>query len=236
VKVGQKRLELEPQNATAAYLLKALKGDRSVLRSPDDYLVEYFDSFAQGFDQQLTTVLGYSVPEQLCKMVRARNGSRKLEVLDAGCGTGLCGVHIGSVASRLIGVDLSPKMLAVAQGRGLYTELHCEEITSYMQRERRSADLLFAADVLIYFGDLAPLFEGFANALRAGGLLAISVERGNGADFQLLPSGRFAHDLAHVRALAQEFGFAEVDWRDTTIRLEAAAPVQGDLFLFRRTD
>ncbi|HUO09451.1 MAG TPA: methyltransferase domain-containing protein [Phycisphaerae bacterium] len=235
-RVGQKLLELEPQNATAAYLLKALKGDRSVLRSPDDYLVEHFDAFAQGFDRQLTTVLGYSVPEQLGEMARAHIGSRKLDVLDVGCGTGLCGVHIGSVARGLTGVDLSPKMLAIAQDRGLYTELHCEEITSYMRRMPGSADLLLAADVLIYFGDLAPIFEAFAHALRAGGLLAISVERRIESDFQLLPSGRFAHDPAYVRTLAQEFGFTECNWRDITIRLEAASPVQGDLFLFRRED
>ena len=40
------------------------------------------------------------------------DASRSLDVLDAGCGTGLCGPLVAPYARRLVGVDLSEAMLA----------------------------------------------------------------------------------------------------------------------------
>ena len=235
-RVGQKRLALHPQSPSAAYLLKALSGDQSLPRSPDAYLVEYFDAFADGFDQQLTGLLGYDVPRQLADLDLPPLHKRKIDILDLGCGTGLCGLHIAPHAQTLTGVDLSPKMLERARQRNLYQHLFCQEITTFLHTSSARADLLLAADVLIYFGELSALFQGFSRALNPGGILALSIELTENQPHRLLPSGRFAHDPDHLRTLAAHHGLLELTSRNTTLRLEAATPVPGQLLAFYLPD
>jgi predicted TPR repeat methyltransferase len=233
IRVARKRLEIRPESATAEYLLNALVGTPGVDRSPRDYVVETFDAFAEGFDAQLVGVLGYDVPGKLCSEVRAATTpGRFCDVLDAGCGTGLCGPLLRPIAGELIGVDLSPKMLEQAARREVYDGLECEEIVVYLGRSPRRFDVVVAADVVIYFGDLVPLFAAAGGALRAGGLFAFSTER-LAQGYRLQASGRFAHAPAYVRSAAGE-AFAEELCAETTIRLDASERVGGNLFLFRR--
>jgi ubiquinone/menaquinone biosynthesis C-methylase UbiE len=41
--------------------------------------------------------------------------NKSQEILDLGCGTGLCGAWFTDYSARLVGVDLSPKMIEVAK-------------------------------------------------------------------------------------------------------------------------
>ena len=234
LRVGAKRVALFPASAAAEYQLRALEGDASVSRSPDAYLVEYFNDFAGRFDEHLVKTLGYETPRQLAAAVAPLlPAGFKGDVLDAGCGTGLCGPHIHGLAASLTGVDLSPAMLERARERKLYDRLVCHELTSFLYAAPSAFDLIVAADVLIYFGDLAPVAQAIAGSLRSGGLLAFSTEAAAAPGFQLLTSGRFAHHLDYVRSV---FGadFIECLAQDRTIRLEASRPVAGNVFVFRR--
>jgi predicted TPR repeat methyltransferase len=233
-RVAEARARMFPGNATAAYLLHAIDGDATVARSPDDYLVEHFDALAANFDRHLVGTLGYDVPEKIGRSLRERvpAGSR-LDVLDAGCGTGLCGPEVRGIAATLTGVDVSGEMVARARERGTYDRLVCGELTSFLMGEPGAFDVVVAADVIIYFGDLAPLAGALAGAIRPGGLLVFSTERAASGGHVLLSSGRFAHDPAYVRGV---FGgaFEAVAARETTIRLEGQGRVAGDIFTFRR--
>ena len=232
-RVGEKRLRINPASAVTAYLLKAIDGDPSLPRSPDDYLIEYFDAFADGFDQQLVNQLGYDIPQKLCTLISNHiSVHQRVDVLDIGCGTGLCGPLLKPLSRSLTGVDLSPKMLQRAALRKVYDRLVQQEVTSFLSDSPASADLIIATDVLIYFGDLDPLFHAIARALRPGGLFAFSIEN-TGCNHALLPSGRFAHATQYVREIAAPL-FAELASEPTTVRLEAAVPVCGNLFIFRR--
>src|SRR5207245_6254227 len=93
-----------------------------------------------------------------------------------GCGTGLCGDGFRPLARRLVGVDLSPGMLERARARGCYDELVCEELTAYVRRCEERFDLITAADVFCYFGDLTAVFAATAALLRPGGRFIFSVE------------------------------------------------------------
>ena len=234
LRVGRKGLELWPVQPTLAYLVKALEGGHGADRSPEDYIVEHFDQFADQFDSQLVGALGYDIPKKLSILLApALAGRRPDQVLDAGCGTGLCGPFLRPLARHLVGVDLSPRMLAHAAKRGCYHELVCEDIVKFLGHSQRAFDLIVAADVLIYFGDLAPLMASAAYALRQGGLFAFSTESHDGDGFQLLPSGRFSQAPDYVqRSACPEFSL--VTSMPTTIRLEATQRVPGRLFLFRR--
>jgi predicted TPR repeat methyltransferase len=233
-RVGRKQLDLWPANPSAAYLLRAVAGDSGLDRSTPEYVVEHFDAFAEGFDAQLVGVLGYDIPEKLCSAVREVTVAGQLyDTLDAGCGTGLCGPLLRSLSRRLTGVDLSPKMLEQAQKRGIYDTLACEELTSFLRRSPAQFDLIVAADVFIYFGDLGPIFSGAAIALRPGGILACSTESWTGDGYRLQPSGRFAQAPAYVRSMASA-EFEELHYSETTIRLEAGGRLPGNIFIFRR--
>ena len=174
--VGQRLLELWP-SATTEYLLKAVAGDSRLDRTPPDVIVEHFDSFAEGFETQLIERLRYDVPRKISAVLRdAMDPELLYDILDAGCGTGLCGPLLRPVARELTGVDLSPKMLDQAERRGMYDSLICEELTEFLERSPGRFDVMAAADVLIYFGDLRPVFAATAIAFRPGGLLAMSTE------------------------------------------------------------
>jgi predicted TPR repeat methyltransferase len=234
VRLGKKRVELWPASASARYLLDALVGTPGLDRSPPEYIVESFDEFAEGFDAQVVGVLGYDVPVQLCKAVSAAAAGQLYDdALDAGCGTGLCGPLLRPLARTLTGVDLSPKMLEQAAKRGVYDTLEREDLLAFLGHRPGRFDLVAAADVIIYFGDLANLFAAVAGAVRAGGLWAFSAELWVGEGYRLQPSGRFAHAPAYVRSVARE-AFTEEMCAETTIRLDANERVRGNLFLFRR--
>src|SRR5690606_29734993 len=117
-------------------------------------------------------------PELLWEAVEPLIGDRtgELNVLDLGCGTGLTGAAFRAVAGRLVGVDLSPRMLGYAQQRGVYDELQQCDLVEFLQSTDERFDLIVAADVLIYLGDLVRAFEEIGRVLRPGGHWVASAE------------------------------------------------------------
>jgi predicted TPR repeat methyltransferase len=158
-----------------------------------------------------------------------------LDVLDLGCGTGLSGAVLRGLARQLTGIDLSPRMLAHARGRGLYDRLIEGDIVPVLAGLGTNFDLVAAADVFVYFGDLEALLASAARALRPGGWLAFSVESLSAGEYHLQPTGRYAHAPAYIGVLAQRHGLTRVAERDVTLRVEQGKPVAGLLQLWRRT-
>jgi predicted TPR repeat methyltransferase len=164
--------------------------------------------------------------------------------LDLGCGTGLCAPLLRTMARRLVGVDLSEKMLDKARAAGsydagLYDELACADIVDWLEGRQAEWELVLAADVLVYIGELAPLFERVARALRPGGWFAFSVESlaaEGSAGYAITASNRYAHAPAYVRACAAAAGLKVADQRDAVLRHEHGAEVGGLLFLLRSGD
>ena len=109
--------------------------------------------------------------------MRLRN---RLDVLDAGCGTGLCGVLVAPFARRLVGVDLSEGMLAHAKEKNVYHALMKAELTEYLRDNSEAFDLIVSADTLVYFGDLEGVIAACAGALRPNGLLVFTLEHAVG--------------------------------------------------------
>jgi predicted TPR repeat methyltransferase len=97
-------------------------------------------------------------------------------------------------------------------------------------------DLLVAADVMIYVGDLTGVLRDAARVLAPGGLFAFTVELpANGsAELQLLPSLRYAHSEAYVRRLAAQCGLQADELRPAPIRHEQGRPVPGLYVRLRR--
>lgn len=190
-----------------AYQIAALGEGTAPAVAPPSYVRELFDEYADHFEQHLLQRLEYAVPQTLAAAVRRHVRGSRLQVLDLGCGTGLCGAQLRDVAHTLTGVDLSPNMLEQARAAGHYDALHCAEGTAWLSTASEVYELIVAADVLVYFGDLAALFGAVRSALRGGGVFGFSVEANEAGDYVLGPSQRYAHSREYLERLAQHQGF-----------------------------
>jgi predicted TPR repeat methyltransferase len=157
-----------------------------------------------------------------------------LATLDLGCGTGLCAPVLRARSRTLTGVDLSEKMLDKARERGGYDVLECAEIGAWLAGRQACFDLVVAADVLVYVGDLAPLLDRVHGALRAGGSMACSVETHAGAGFILQSSSRYAHALAYVTATAQAAGLRVHAAEPAVLRRDRAEAVHGYIVVLQK--
>ena len=106
-------LQTEPGNPIALHMLAALSGENIPTRASDAYIEQTFDGFAASFDAKLE-LLSYRAPQLIAAAVGRVAGEpgANRAILDAGCGTGLCGPLLAPYASRLTGVDLSSRMAA----------------------------------------------------------------------------------------------------------------------------
>ncbi|MBA3459421.1 MAG: tetratricopeptide repeat protein [Deltaproteobacteria bacterium] len=236
----RRALRRDPSHAQAKYLLAGLTGDKSpevTARPPADLIAELFDAYATTFEEHLTTGLQYDVPRALTSLVAAccAPPDASWTVLDLGCGTGLVGVEVRPYARTLIGADISPRILARARQRGIYDELHREDLLATLARVR-DADLIVAADVFIYVGVLEATFAACAAALRPGGLLAFSTERSDTDDVVLLTTLRYAHAPGYIARLAAEHGFTVERVEPSVLRVEKEQPVHGELYVLRRRE
>jgi predicted TPR repeat methyltransferase len=202
---------------------------------PADKVAKLFDKYADKFDEHLRGQLEYCVPELIVDAVAAIRPEELMDVLDLGCGTGLCGPLLRPMAQRLCGVDLSPAMIEKARERDVYDQLEVGDLVEVLSKvEPGTFDLLVAADVLIYLGDLAPVFEGAAHALRAEGLFAFTLEAGGGDRYHLQKRTlRFTHSEAYVRRVSSLYGFVVESLEPTVLRMEAGHPVPGYLIVLR---
>ncbi len=227
----------QPECAEAAHCLAAAGGAPVPGRASDGYVREVFDRFADGFETHLES-LAYRAPQQVAQALARRQSGPAATLLDAGCGTGLCGPLLRPLAARLEGVDLSPRMLERARQRGNYDALHEAEITAFLQARPCTFDAIVSADVLIYFGDLAPFMAAATAALRPGGWLVSSVEALTvpGLDHALVMTGRYSHSADYLRRVLGAHGLAAIEIEPCELRLERNAPVAGWVFSARRLD
>ncbi|MGQ9370476.1 tetratricopeptide repeat protein [Azospirillum sp. ST 5-10] len=233
-----------PEQPLARHAAAAMAGIGDEARAADGYVRLLFDGFAKDFERTLAG-LDYRAPALLAAAVAADIGAdikagaatavAALDVLDAGCGTGLCGPFLRPLARRLVGVDLSPAMLDRARERGLYDTLDEAELGAFLAASPAAFDLIVAADVLCYFGPLDGILAEAARALRPRGLLAFTVERSaDGADHRLNPHGRYAHGEGHVRGALTGAGLAPVRIEAAVLRQESGRPVDGLVVTARR--
>jgi predicted TPR repeat methyltransferase len=219
-------LEIAPGDAIATMGLVALGRAPVPARLPNEVVLYVFDGNAESYEANMQS-LGYSVPHTLLDILAAEVGaaSGRLDVLELGCGSGLCGLLFRGFARRLVGVDLSPRMLALAAGKQAYDQLVEAELFEYLATAKETFDVVLAANVLIYFGELAPLVEGVARVLRPGGVFLFDVEKGDGPEPGFHVSGRYTHSRGLLEHILSPRGFTFARIQEAAMRTEQGAPV-----------
>jgi len=224
----------EPDNPIPRHHLAACTSEAVPLRAADAYVERTFDAFASSFDARLGH-LDYCAPQLLAEILRRECGAadKQLVILDAGCGTGLCGPLIADYAAWLVGVDLSAGMLEKARPRQVYDQLVKAELTAYLQSQTNAFDVILSADTLVYFGALEEVLAAARGTLRANGYLFFSVESiaalstESEVDYRINPHGRYSHGERYLRQALTGAGFLQIVIEPVVLRREAGKSVHG---------
>lgn len=228
-----------PDDPNAQHMFWAMTGEHTPDRASNDYVAQTFDRFAESFDQVLRSI-DYRAPQLVAELAAelAENGAGNFgEVLDAGCGTGLCGPLLKPMCKRLTGVDLSRNMLDKALERNCYEALFQGELTEFIGACDRFFDLIVSADTLVYFGDLFPPAKASFDALKPGGHFIFTVEQQeehNDLGYTLRPHGRYSHEREYVRNALQDAGFEVASLDIAILRFETGKSVAGFLACARK--
>ncbi len=240
-------LMLDQGDVFGARLKLAVLGGADVPdRPPSLYVERLFDDYADRFETSLVEKLGYSVPGKLAGLIAETAGIPKhfRLAIDLGCGTGLLGPEIRARVDRLEGYDLSKGMLAKAAEKNVYDHLGQADLALEPELsgilggelEAGRADLITAADVLMYLGDLHGVTAIVQKLSADGAVFAFSVEDAQQADgYVLRDSLRFAHSEAYVREILAAHGFTVLDLTRGVIRMDGGKPVHGILFITRKS-
>ena len=157
-------------------------------------------------------------------------------MLDLGCGTGLAGEAMRDMAREIIGIDISETMVDFAEDKDVYEGLYIGEIISFLEdNDEAPFDLVIAADVLPYLGEIEPLFEGVAAALHPRGVFAFSTEMlATEGTYAVGPNRRFLHAETYLRDGLAAAGFEVLAMDTINVRDEDEAPSPGHLVVARR--
>ena len=228
----QRLIELDHNTASARHILAALTGETTAV-APSSYIAELFDSFSGHFEERLLVDLEYRTPWELKSLLLADpvGPSHFARLLDLGCGTGLVGQIFQEISDCRVGVDLSAKMVEAAAAKEVYDELAVGEIVTFLEQNQEPFDLIVAADVLIYVGELDRIFATLAKGLADNGRILFSTERMTGQGYRLRPSGRYAHAFSYIEAVAARYGFRILGSQSANIRKEKGQWIAGDLYL-----
>ena len=230
----EKARDADPDDYHGARLQLARLGSGDTTPAMSEaYVRRMFDQYAGRFDTALTVRLAYRGPAVLREAVEQAALSvvrppRFARMLDLGCGTGLAGAAFAPLADRLVGVDLSPAMVAQAEAKRLYDRLVTGDLTAFLKGEwdsRETYDLVVAADVFVYVSDLTPVLAAAARILAPGGLLAFTVETHAGDGVTLLQTLRYAHGEPYIRRTLGNAGLAAASIAKAAVRSEKGVPV-----------
>jgi predicted TPR repeat methyltransferase len=204
------------------------------------FVAQLFDQYAARFDTHLQNTLAYSAPQKLLQSLQNVRGAAAIfsHTLDLGCGTGLMGEVIRPFTQQLTGVDLSAKMLEKAAQKSIYDGLEVGELVGFLaQQPVKSTDLILAADVLVYMGDLALLFAACARTLKSAGLFGFTVqaaEQQQTAPYQLGEDARYTHQNSYIEALAHPHHFKVQTAQATSTRKDRGKDVAGLLYILEK--
>ncbi|HLX14929.1 MAG TPA: methyltransferase domain-containing protein [Bradyrhizobium sp.] len=223
--------DADDRHGASVWLMRL--GAEELSDMPPAYVRTLFDQYAPKFETALVDDLGYRGPSLLFKAVlAARRAVRKpaffKRAIDLGCGTGLAAAAFVKEVDHFTGIDLSPRMIERARLSGLYAELEVADMLDGLRgKPDASAELILAADAMVYVADLVPVLKEARRVLVPGGLLAFTVETHRGEGVLLGEGLRYAHGEVYMRAALRSAGLTLSQLEALSARNEDNTPVPG---------
>ena len=152
-------------------------------------------------------------------------------VLDLGCGTGLLGPEIKNHCSKLEGIDLSNKMLALAKQKNVYDKLNQFDIVEYLSSMPLGFDYYIALDVFIYVGELTEIFRLIKSRNKKPGHLVFSTEHTEKDGYHLLRTVRYSHSKSYIESLCKKFDYNISHFSTTELRKEKRDFLTGGIYV-----
>lgn len=226
------------RQAEAVDFLQSAEGAGEVpAAAPRAYVAALFDGYAERFDDHLTETLGYRGPQVIYDAAASALGptAAHLKILDLGCGTGLVGERFRPLARLLHGVDLSSSMVDQARAKGIYDRLVVGELAEFLSAREGVYDVIVAADVFCYLGELRGVLAACRRNLEPGGLLAFTVEADPGACYRLRATRRYAHGRGYLESASREAGLTVLRLEEAALRRQGDRPLAFYLCVTRNT-
>lgn len=184
-----------------------------------------YGAWAATYDDSFGRAWGYIAPREIAAILSGMAGPSD-EILDIGAGTGLVAEHLrGRVVDAL---DITPEMLEVARGKGLYRQLMQGDLTARLEIADGSYDAVISCGTFTH-GHVGPVcFPELLRITRPGALFVC------GTIAPVLDGAGFGSALA--RMVAQGL-ITPVAFRDIPIYEGADHPHKDDrglVMVFRR--
>ncbi|MCQ0989123.1 class I SAM-dependent DNA methyltransferase [Jiella marina] len=235
-------LSIDPHDHVGAHLrLAAIGAGETPASAGEAYVATLFDQQAEMFEDILVRQLGYGVPDLMARRLESLGISDCGRVLDLGCGTGLVGLALQGRAREMFGVDLSENMIELCFDTEAYDHLFVGEVQGFLEdfEDDEPFDLITAADVLPYIGDLTSLLAAVTGRLGPGGLFAASTETFSQAvsapaGFVVGRDHRFHHGEDYVRNALAQAGLDVLSFEAITVRMQDGKPAPGHLLIARK--
>ena len=222
LKIAQNWQKLDENNIFVLRILKGMTKGEDV-KNDILYAKMLFDEFSLVYDKKIAEIESKIIDE-----FKKIKGNISGKVLDLGCGTGKFGEALIGENVELFGVDVSGKMIEIAQRKGCYKELFLDDIESFLSKNDVNLyDLIVSFDVFSYIGDLENIIEKLQ-----GKEVWFTVEKADNnirSDFYLEANGRYKHQEQYIRKIANKFKFNDIEFFERNLRLENGEPVLGFL-------
>ncbi|MDB2407067.1 methyltransferase domain-containing protein [Jannaschia sp.] len=131
-----------------------------------------YADWAADYDADLAAA-DYATPDRVAAALAAHLPDRAAPILDFGCGTGLSGAALRRAGFETVdGTDITPEMLEVARGKGIYRALSVG--TPGVAPDLASYAAIVATGVIGMGAAPASTLPLLMGAMRPGALLAFS--------------------------------------------------------------
>jgi len=233
-----KALQINPELSVSKHMLAVAQGTNKA-RADNKYVADLFDEYAHRYDSHQKD-LKYRVPEHVDDAVQKLYSDKlldgKVNVLDLGCGTGLCAPYLEPLCDSFIGVDLSPDMIKIADKLGMYTGLVVGDMSGCMNTRPDYFDLAVAGDVFVYIGDLDQEFQAARVSLKEKACFVFTVQVNDDVEnYELTDTGRYNHADTYIAGLIDTYGFTKVFSNNIISRVDYGVPVNSRIYALQNT-
>ncbi len=150
--------------------------DRVLNAADKEELMAAYKEWADKYDTDLIDEMGYVAPVIAGKLLLKYIKGPAVEILDAGCGTGLVGAFLSeNGCSNITGLDYSQEMLTQAKGKDVYQALIQSDLTQAMDIAGNTYDAVISVGTFTS-GHVGPEALGeLVRITKPGGCICFTV-------------------------------------------------------------